>query len=221
MDPCKCREVESTTCNRLVKIAEKLFSEKGYAQTSVRDITSAADCNLAAVNYHFGSKEKLYEEIFRQIMNRWRQERIQAVEIVMAETNLDDILERLLRTFAFIFVGQLAGTAENKQKIMNLFMREIVDPHLPPGMFAQEIALPTKRVLGQALLQICPQLSEAQAQACLHSLLGQLTHVLHVRRFLGEEKDFQAPFEDLKSFVEHIVRFTAAGIRDYMTPSKP
>ena len=125
-----------------MKIAEKLFSEKGYAQTSVRDITSAADCNLAAVNYHFGSKEKLYEEIFRQMMKRWRQERIQAVETVMAETNWDDILERLLRTFAFTFVGQLAGTAENEQKLMNLFMREIVDPHLPRECLPKKLHCP-------------------------------------------------------------------------------
>jgi len=216
MDSCNCRETESTTSNRLMKIAEKLFSEKGYAQTSVRDITSAADCNLAAVNYHFGSKEKLYEEIFRQMMKRWREERIQTVETVMAEKDTKDILTRLLHTFAFTFVGQLAGTAENEQRSTNLLMREIIDPHLPPGMFAREIALPTKRVLGQAFMQICPQLSETQTQACLHSFLGQLTHAIHVRRFLGEEKGSQAPFEDLKSFVEHVVRFTAAGIRDYM-----
>lgn len=216
MDPSKCRESELTTCKRLSEIAAKLFSEKGYAQTSVRDITSAAACNLAAVNYHFGSKEKLYEEIFRQMMTRWREERVRAIETVMAETDQEDILERLLRTFAFTFVGQLAGMEKYEQRLINLFMREITDPHLPAGTFAREIVLPTKRVLGQALMQICPRLSESETQACVHSLLGQLTHAIHARRFMGEEKDSQAPFDDLNSFLEHIVRFTAAGIRDYM-----
>jgi TetR/AcrR family transcriptional regulator, regulator of cefoperazone and chloramphenicol sensitivity len=201
-----------------MKVAEKLFSEKGYAQTSIRDITAAAQCNLAAVNYHFGSKEKLYEEIFRQMMTRWRQERIQAVETVMAEADREDILEHLLRTFAFTFVGQMAGTQEHEQRLMNLFMREIMNPHLPREMFVREIAQPTERVLGQALTKICPPLSEMQIRACVHSFLGQLIHAGHVRRLLGEEKRSQAPFEGLKTFVEHIVRFTAAGIRDYMTP---
>jgi len=216
MDHSKSQTTEAATYERLSEIAAKLFSEKGYAQTSVRDITTAAECNLAAVNYHFGSKEKLYEEIFRQMMTRWRQERIHAVEMVMAEIETENILEHLLRTFAFTFVGQFTGSQENGQNATNLFMREIMDPHLPPETFAREIALPTKRVLGQALRQICPQLLEVQIQACLHSFLGQLIHAIHVRRFLGDEKDSQAPFDDLKSFMEHIVRFTAAGIRDYM-----
>jgi AcrR family transcriptional regulator len=218
MDHSKSQETELNTCKRLLDIAAKLFSEKGYVQTSVRDITSAAGCNLAAVNYHFGSKEKLYEEIFRQMMVRWRQERIQVIETVMAEADKDDILERLLRKFASIFVGQLAGTGENGQNLTNLFIREIMDPHLPPGMFAREIALPTRYALGQALMQICPQLSEAQTQSCLHSLVGQLTHAIHARRFLGEEISSPAPFDDLETFVEHIVRFTTAGIRDYLKP---
>ncbi len=220
MDHSKHQDTELNTCKRLLDIAAKLFAEKGYAQTSVRDITSAAECNLAAVNYHFQSKEKLYEEIFRQMMICWRQERIQAIEKVMTEEDKDDMLERLLRTFAFTFVGQLAGTGENGKNLTNLFLREVTNPHLPPGMFAREIALPTREALGQALMQICPQLSEAQTQSCLHSLLGQLIHAIHSRRLLGESMVSQAPFDDLQTFVEHIVRFTAAGIREYLKPGE-
>lgn len=216
MDHSKSHTTETATCERLSEVAAKLFSEKGYAQTSVRDITTAAACNLAAVNYYFGSKEKLYEEIFLQMMTRWREERIQAIETVMQEADKGDVLERLLRTFVITFIGQLAGTEDNGKNLTNLFLRELIDSHLPPGMFAREIALPTKQVLGQALMRICPLLSEEETQACLHSLLGQLTHAIHARRFLGEATDSQAPFDDLQTFVEHIVRFTAAGIRDYM-----
>ncbi len=216
MDPSKCRESESSTCKRLLEVAAELFAEKGYAQTSVRDITSAAGCNLAAVNYHFGSKEKLYEEIFCQMMTLWREERIQAIETVMAEADREGILERLLRAFASTFVGQLAGSEGNGKKLTNLFLREVTDPHLPAGIFAREIALPTRESLGQALMQICPRLTKAQTQSCLHSLVGQLTHAIHARRLLGEAMGSQSPFDDLEAFVEHIVRFTAAGIREYL-----
>jgi len=47
------------THERILDAAQKLFAEKGLDATSVRDITTAAECNVAAVNYHFGGKENL------------------------------------------------------------------------------------------------------------------------------------------------------------------
>ena len=59
---------EDLTRERILDRAEILFAQKGYRAVSVREITSAAQCNLAAVNYHFGNKENLYLEVFR---SRW------------------------------------------------------------------------------------------------------------------------------------------------------
>ena len=47
------------TKTRILETAESLFARHGYAATSLRDITEAAGANVAAVNYHFGSKEAL------------------------------------------------------------------------------------------------------------------------------------------------------------------
>ena len=56
------------TRERILDKAEALFAQKGYQAVGVREITKAACCNLAAVNYHFGNKENLYLEVFR---SRW------------------------------------------------------------------------------------------------------------------------------------------------------
>jgi AcrR family transcriptional regulator len=48
---------QSETVERILDAAEQLFAEKGFAETSLRLITSKAGVNLAAVNYHFGSKK--------------------------------------------------------------------------------------------------------------------------------------------------------------------
>ena len=50
------------TRDRILAAAQKFFAEKGFDTTSVRDITTEADCNVASVNYHFGGKENLYLE---------------------------------------------------------------------------------------------------------------------------------------------------------------
>jgi AcrR family transcriptional regulator len=53
------------TPSRLLEVARALFAERGYEGTSVRDIAEAADANLAAVGYHFGSKEGLYQQVLK------------------------------------------------------------------------------------------------------------------------------------------------------------
>jgi AcrR family transcriptional regulator len=65
------------TRERILDVAERLFMENGYEATSMRVITSAAEVNLAAVNYHFGSKEALLREVFRRRL-AWLNERAPA-----------------------------------------------------------------------------------------------------------------------------------------------
>lgn len=57
------------TMDRILDTAEVLFAQKGFAETSLRAITSKAGVNLAAVNYHFGSKEALIQAVFERFLN--------------------------------------------------------------------------------------------------------------------------------------------------------
>ena len=58
-----------STKDRILGAAEELFAQYGFAGTSLRQVTSRADVNIAAVNYHFGSKENLVNEVFRRRMD--------------------------------------------------------------------------------------------------------------------------------------------------------
>ena len=59
---------QSETVERILDAAEALFAEKGFAETSLRTITSKAGVNLAAVNYHFGSKKALIQAVFARFL---------------------------------------------------------------------------------------------------------------------------------------------------------
>ena len=52
-----------STKDRILHAAEELFAQQGFASTSLRQVTSRADVNIAAVNYHFGSKDNLVNEV--------------------------------------------------------------------------------------------------------------------------------------------------------------
>ncbi|MFC4822513.1 TetR/AcrR family transcriptional regulator [Dokdonella ginsengisoli] len=70
-----------STKARLLEAAEELFIEHGYESMSLRQITTQAGANLAAVNYHFGSKEALVQELLTQRFDRLNQERLQLLSI--------------------------------------------------------------------------------------------------------------------------------------------
>ena len=67
---------QSETVERILDAAEQLFAEKGFAETSLRLITSKAGVNLAAVNYHFGSKEELFEAVLTRRLDPMNQQRL-------------------------------------------------------------------------------------------------------------------------------------------------
>lgn len=61
--------MEHSTNQKILFTAEKLFAEKGFDATSTRDIAKSAGVNVSMISYYFGSKEKLFEEIFKVRMN--------------------------------------------------------------------------------------------------------------------------------------------------------
>ena len=69
-----------STKDRILYAAEELFAQQGFASTSLRQVTSRADVNIAAVNYHFGSKENLVNEVFRRRMDDMSHERLAALQ---------------------------------------------------------------------------------------------------------------------------------------------
>ena len=71
---------DPSTKDRIIAAAQALFAEKGFPATSMREITTRADVNLAAINYHFGSKENLLHEILRQCIGPLNQERLAALD---------------------------------------------------------------------------------------------------------------------------------------------
>ena len=68
------------TRERILDAAERLFMAYGYDGTSMRQITGEAGVNLAAVNYHFGSKEALIQEVFRRRLDWLNEERMRVLD---------------------------------------------------------------------------------------------------------------------------------------------
>lgn len=198
--------------DRLLDAAEELFCEKGFDGTSVRDLAAKAGCNIASVNYYFGGKDKLYVEVWRRHLLYMRDTRIASVERVMCESGGKPTLEDLLRSYAEAFLEPLVEP-DRALRFIRLMAREMVDRHLPQGIFVKEMILPVMASLQKALMQICPGLEEQSARLVILSVVGQLMHAVCAETMFEQSGETGVPKFELSEIVEHVVRFSAAGIR--------
>jgi AcrR family transcriptional regulator len=205
--------------DRLLDSAEELFCEHGFEGTGIRDIAAAADCNIASVNYYFGGKEKLYREVWRRYLITMRDTRISSINKVMSESGGRAELEDLLRSFAETFVGPLVDESKAR-RFCKLMAREMIDQHLPIDMFVDEVAAPTVSAMRNALIRICPDIDESKVPFIVISVVGQLLHVLHVRAMFQQSDSEVLPRFDLARAIEHVVDFSAAGIKVYSKEGK-
>jgi AcrR family transcriptional regulator len=201
--------------DRLLDVAEGLFCEHGFNGTSIREIAAAAGCNIASVNYYFGSKDNLYIEVWRRHLIPMRNARIASIESITSQSRDKIKLEDLLRSFAQTFVSPQIDTS-SISRLSKLMAREWIDRHLPSRIFLDEFVKPTEMVLRKALMQVCPYLDESKIVLMLFSVAGQLVHLVHVKTMLegsNEKLDLELP--DYNEILEHIIKFSVAGIGAY------
>lgn len=146
--------MSSRTADRLRAAAEDLLLEKGQAATSLRDITERADANVAAVSYHFGSKDALIAQVYADALREVSQVQRVRLDKLPADASLEDLVrvwlapalgpnapsQRETRLWALIQRGmseRSPGLLENVDATKHLVDTHLIDrlaallPHLP------------------------------------------------------------------------------------------
>ena len=200
------------TEGRLLDAAEELYAQKGLEGTSIRDITAKAERNLASVNYFFGNKQELYEELFRRRLREMRDTRLAGIKAAMAGRS-KPTLEKLIRAYAVAFLEPFKDL-QRSRRFMQLFARELVEQRLPKNMFLEEMATPVMTAFGEAIITLCPDIDKSDVQKSIHSIVGQLVHVMHIKTMF-EGAPGAIATNDIDETIDHIVKFSAAGIRAY------
>jgi AcrR family transcriptional regulator len=197
------------TRNRLLDEAERLFAERGFEATSVRDITAAAGANLAAVNYHFGGKDKLYREVFRRRLTAVKEQREAAVHAAAERPHVT--LEHLVRSFTEAVLAPFVDVREGV-RVTQLVVREFADPHLEDPLCAESFA-GYEAELVSLLRRTAPGLTEEAARLGLLWLYGitwQIVFEVKKTPGLNACPGLGCSYQQA---IDHAVRFTCAGLR--------
>lgn len=198
--------------SRLIEAAMELFAEKGYEGTSVRDLATAAGVNVAAVSYHFGSKDALYTETLRACLAPCAEVRMR----MQAHLNLakqkrgrkaaEDALRGCIRDFLELLVSPAA-------KHSHLVMREQSEakPRFAPVI--REFFEPVGTILHEVILMLAPGLPQPTVFMTISGIIGQCLHIFKARasyRVLAGV-DSHSP-EYIETVSKHIAHFTALGL---------
>ena len=218
-------EPQRDTRERLLDAAEGLFAENGFASVSIRDIAATADVNIAAVNYHFQSKDNLYHEVLRRVMKAKSDRYTRALQASSAAS--PDSLESAIGTF---FRTHFEDTLKHQsgRNFLKLLVRELHDGNRLASIELESLVRPMWDELGRSLAQAEPRLTADQIAWAIGSIHGQLVHFTMRWHQFHKTPDtegasqfirsvFPALAADVDTYIDravaHITRFTLAGIR--------
>lgn len=214
------------TRERLLDNAEDLFAAEGFDAVSVRDIATAAGVNVAAVNYHFHGKEKLYHEVLERVVAGKRDRYLEAIRTAHEESPGD--LEAAVRGF---FRAHFEDTLKTERggNFIKLFVREMHHGRPENAEIIAERLIPLWFDVGRAMLKNVPGINPAMGPWIVGSLHGQMVHFTmrwyktrcrcqHHDSFHDTMSTLFPPLADdvdayIDRAVDHITRFSVAGIQ--------
>ncbi|HEY0334022.1 MAG TPA: TetR family transcriptional regulator [Stenotrophomonas sp.] len=203
-----------STKDRILGAAEELFAQHGFAGTSLRQVTSHADVNIAAVNYHFGSKENLVNEVFRRRMDEMTASRLSQLEQVRRERPGD------LAAVLSAFVEPALAMAQDRQSggaFVRVIARAYAEKNDNLRKFLSDHYGHVLREFGKAIAACVPGLSKEELYWRLDFLAGALTYAMAdfglIKRPVGvSEADHRA------HAARELIRFAEAG---FLASSSP
>lgn len=202
------------TRERILAAAERLFGTEGFDSVSMRQITHEAGANVAAVNYHFGSKRGLLHEIVSRRLEPMNRQRLADLAALRRENAPAPVpVEAILRAFFEPIMAMKREHSGADGRFVHAMGRAFGEV---PGFFDEVYEKHFRDVheeFGQALQEAIPGLSREDLAWRFHFtlslMLSATTHRKRLRRLFGGV----AGADDIEEMFDRLVHFTAGGFR--------
>lgn len=201
----------TNTRERILDAAERLFAAHGFAGTSLRAVTREAEVNLAAVHYHFGTKEDLLRAVLDRVVvpvNRERLERLGQLEAGSGDEPLS--VEGILEAFLAPTLRSIRDLGERGVIITRLLGRSYTEPIELVQRLAREQFGEVEQRFTEALGRALPHLPEAELHWRFKFIVGVLTFVM---ADAGRPGEYAADLSDVDGMAGRLVAFLAAGLQ--------
>jgi len=205
---------EIDTRLRILDAAELLFTEQGFEATTLRQITGAAEVNLAAVNYHFGSKEELIREVFRRRLTWLNQQRLQELDRLETEAAGKPLKpSQILEVFFGVALKMAADTKGGGRNFMRLLGHTYSKPsEFVRGFLAEEYAAVIAR-FRSALIKALPGVPGEEILWRFHFMLGAMSYAISGTDALHMVSEDALDDGDAEALYARLMSFMIGGLR--------
>ncbi|MDO9244388.1 MAG: TetR family transcriptional regulator [Rhodocyclaceae bacterium] len=206
------------TRERILDAAERLFTANGFDGTSMRQITSAAGVNLASVNYHFGSKDALVQEVFRRRLAWLNTERLRVLTALEQAAGGKPLKpSQIVEGFFGTLLGMAQDEARGGVTFLRLLGRTLTDPaDFIRTFLADEYQEVVERYKA-ALFKALPDVPRAEIAWRFHFMLGATSYAIAGTDALRLVTDWQVDDEDamdrLDRLQPRLMSFLLGGLR--------
>jgi AcrR family transcriptional regulator len=207
----------STTKERLLKAACNIFAEKGFRDTTVAEICEKAEANIAAVNYHFGDKESLYEAVWRRAF-----EVTTSAYPINGNAATDADVEELLHGYASAILHRIFSEGE-AGLFPRLLNQEMAAPTLALEKIAKEALFPQSQQVENAVKKLFGDpCDEHILWLCKHSIIGQCAFYNFSRPLREQVMGCgELTEEGIEAIARHIAKFSLGGLKEIQKDAHP
>ncbi|WP_202844672.1 TetR/AcrR family transcriptional regulator [Luteimonas saliphila] len=197
-----------STKDRILGAAEELFALHGFSGTSLRQVTARAAVNIAAVNYHFGSKENLVNEVFRRRMDVMSGQRLERLQAALAERPGE--LEPILAAF----VEPALDMAQDRHggAFIRVIARAYAEKNDSLRKFLSDQYGHVQREFARAIAGCLPALGKEQLYWRLDFLGGALTYAMADFGLIKRPQGASEAAHRTRA-AQELIRFAAAGFQ--------
>ena len=200
------------TRTRILDVAEELFMQHGFEGTSMRLLTAKAEVNLAAVNYHFGSKHALIEAVFRRRLDPMNAGRIAELDRLEAEAGALSP-ETIIRAFIGPSLRMMEDIKGGGRSFIRLLGRTYTEPTRPIRILIGQLYAPTMARYKSAFERALPNMPREELVWRMHFMFGTLSYTLAatdtVQLIAGCKPEDRY---DARLLEERLTAFLAAGL---------
>lgn len=189
----------------IMQAAVQLFAENGFSSASVRAIADTAGVNLAALNYHYGSKENLFEAAFEHCAAPINARRISQLDALEAEP-VTPTVEMIVRAFVDVGITD-HGDAARSQFIARIF----VEPKSKSKPLLEQIFGPVVERFVGSLQKILPDIEAADLEWRFHFLIGAMLQLIRIDSPLRFSGSCSSKLSAQRQ-IDELVNFVVAGL---------
>lgn len=202
---------EHDTKSRIIAVAERMIAGRGVQQISIRDLTREAGVNLAAINYHFGSKERLTAEVLARQVTQINAERMVLMDKLEADY-ADEVIP-VEAVLEIIFSSALRSDVPARQRAghtVKMIGRFFMDPDDEVIAMLRPYFAPFKERVVKLLVRALPGVPKDEIEWRTFHTFGVLNHYFLFSDLQCRERGRK---HNLKKELRRLVSFCAAGLR--------